>query len=226
MSLGNYVTSHGSTMVKIVRAEVSPMKTNSKLALPVGAAAAALASILTIVLGGPAVLQTAGGEISSPSKSAAGADVDTNNTSAANLTLNLGKPFLIQNDTEAGANVIYEEGSRVIEGTFAGSGVVNDIEYTDNGTVKVIVNSLDGTVHANGIFDIIAKGQAEGEEKVTVTFEGIGHRDSERVVTNGVYFFSTNSTGKLAFLDNTIAVFKNIQEGRESPLISMAWELK
>jgi hypothetical protein len=214
-------------MVKIIRAEVSPMKTNSKVALPIGAATAALASILTIVLGGPAILQTAGGEISSPSISAAAADVDMNNASAANLTLNLGNPFLIQNDTETGANVIRVEGSRIIEGTFAGSGEVNGIGYTDNGTVKVVVNSLDGTVHANGIFDIIAKGQAEGEEeKATVTFEGIGQRVSERVVTNGVYFFSTNSTGKLAFLDNTIAVFKNIQEGRESPLISMAWELK
>jgi hypothetical protein len=154
--------------------------------------------------------------------------VDTDTTSAANVTLNLGNPFLIQNDTETRANVIYVEGSRIIEGTFVGSGEVNGIGYTDNGTVKVVVNSLDGTVHANGIFDIIAKGQAEGEEeKVTVTFEGIGHRVSERVVTNGVYFFSTNSTtGKLAFLDNTIAVFKNIQEGRESPLISIAWELK
>jgi hypothetical protein len=201
---------------------------NTKLALPVGAAAVALASILTIVLGGPAVLQTAGGQVSSPSISAGGADMDTNNTSAANLTLNLGNPFLIQNDTETGANVIRVEGSRIIEGTFAGSGEVNGIEYTDNGTVRVVVNSPDGTVHARGVFDIVPKGQAEGEEeeKVTVIFEGIGQRVSERVVTNGVYFFSTNSTGKLAFLDNTIAVFKNIQEGRESPLISMAWELK
>jgi hypothetical protein len=213
-------------MVKIIRAEDTPMRTNSKLVLAVGLAAAALALILTIVLGGPAVLQSAPGEISSPSISVAAADVDTNITSAANVTLDLGNPFLIQNDTETGANVIYVEGSRIIEGTFAGSGEVNGIGYTDNGTVKVVVNSLDDTVHANGIFDIIAKGQAEGEEKVTVTFEGIGHRVSERVVTNGVYFFSTNSTGRLAFLDNTIAVFKNIQEGRESPLISMAWELK
>jgi hypothetical protein len=213
-------------MVKIIRAEDTPMRTNSKLVLAVGLAAATLALILTIVLGGPAVLQSARGEISSPSISVAAADVDTNITSAANVTLNLGNPFLIQNDTETGANVIRVEGSRIIEGTFAGSGEVNGIGYTDNGTVKVVVNSLDDTVHANGIFDIIAKGQAEGEEKVTVTFEGIGHRVSERVVTNGVYFFSTNSTGKLAFLDNTIAVFKNIQEGRESPLISMAWELK
>jgi hypothetical protein len=202
---------------------------NTKLALAVGlSAATTLALVLTNVLGGPAVLQTAGEEISSPSISAAvGDDVDTNNTLAANITLNLGNPFLIQNDTETGANVIRVEGSRIIEGTFAGSGEVNGIAYTDNGTVKVVVNSLDGTVHANGIFDIIAKAQAEGEEeKVTVTFEGIGQRVSERVVTNGVYFFSTNSTGKLAFLDNTVAVFKNIQEGRESPLITMAWELK
>jgi hypothetical protein len=200
---------------------------NTKLTLAVGLSAATLALVLTNVLGGPALLPTAGGEISSPSISAAGADVDMNNASAANLTLNLGNPFLIQNDTETGANVIRVEGSRIIEGTFAGSGEVNGIEYTDNGTVKVVVNNLDGTVHANGTFDIIAKGQAEGEEeKVRVTFEGIGQRVSERVVTNGVYFFSTNSTGKLAFLDNTIAVFKNIQEGRESPLITMAWKLK
>ncbi|HJU95666.1 MAG TPA: hypothetical protein VJ643_06505 [Nitrososphaera sp.] len=200
---------------------------NTKLSLAVGLSAATLALVLTNVSGGPAVLQTAGEEIPSPSISAAGADVDTNNASAANVTLNLGSPFLIQNDTETGANVIRVEGSRIIEGTFAGSGEVNGIGYTDNGTVKVVVNSLDGSVHANGTFDIIAKGQAEGEEeKVTVTFEGIGQRVSESVVTNGVYFFGTNSTGKLAFLDNTIAVFKNIQEGRESPLITMAWELK
>jgi hypothetical protein len=200
---------------------------NKKLALAVGLSAATLALVLTNVLGGPAVLQAAEGEISSPSISVAAADVDMNNASAANVSLNLGNPFLIQNDTETGANVVRVEGSRIIEGTFAGSGEVNGIEYTDNGTVKVVVNSLDGSVHANGIFDIIAKGQAEGEqEKVRVTFEGIGQRVSERVATNGVYFFSTNSSGKLAFLDNTIAVFKNIQEGRESPLITMAWELK
>jgi hypothetical protein len=95
------------------------MTTNSKLVLAVGLAAATLALILTIVLGGPAVLQSAGEEISSPSISAAAADVDTNITSAANVTLNLGNPFLIQNDTETGANVIRVEGSRIIEGTFA-----------------------------------------------------------------------------------------------------------
>lgn len=153
-------------------------------------------------------------------------DANTDARSITNGTLNLGRPFLIQNDTETGANVINVNGSRIIEGSFVGSGEVNDIEYTDNGTVKVAVDSL-GTVRANGIFDIIAKGQSEGEEeKATVIFDGIGRRVSEGVVTNGVYFFSTNSTGKLAFLDNKVAVFKNTQEGRESPLISMAWELK
>ena len=47
-------------MVKVVRAEVSPMKTNSKLALAVGLSAATLALVLTNVLGGPALLQSAG----------------------------------------------------------------------------------------------------------------------------------------------------------------------
>jgi hypothetical protein len=184
-------------------------------------------SVTTVLMMTAFVLTTTWGEISSLSIiTAAATDADTNIISAANVPLNLGNPFLIQNDTETGANVTFVNGSRIIEGTFVGFGQVNGIGYTDNGTVRVVVNRPDGTVHANGIFDIIAKDQAEGEEKTRVTYDGIGHRVSERVVTNGVYFFSTNSTGKLAFLDNTVAVFKNIQEGRESPLISMAWELK
>ena len=48
-------------MVKIIQAIVCPMnKTNSKLLLAVGLAAATLALVLTVVVGGPAVLQQAG----------------------------------------------------------------------------------------------------------------------------------------------------------------------
>jgi hypothetical protein len=155
----------------------------------------------------------------------AATDVDTNLRSIPNVSLNLGTPFLIQNDTETGANVININGSRVIEGSFNGSGEVNDIGYTDNGTVKVVING-DGTVRANGIFDIIPSINTGEGEKARITFEGIGQRSVQNIVTNGVYYFSTNSTGKLAFLNDKIAVFRNIQEGRNSPLISTAWELK
>ena len=47
-------------MIKIVRMEVSPMKTNSKSVLAVGLSAVTLALVLTNVLGGPALLQSAG----------------------------------------------------------------------------------------------------------------------------------------------------------------------
>ena len=47
-------------MIKITRAVVCPMKTNSKLLLAVGLAGATLALVLTVVVGGPAVLQRAG----------------------------------------------------------------------------------------------------------------------------------------------------------------------
>jgi hypothetical protein len=48
-------------MVKIIQAIVCPMnKTNLKLLLAVGLAAATLALVLTVVVGGPAVLQQAG----------------------------------------------------------------------------------------------------------------------------------------------------------------------
>jgi hypothetical protein len=76
--------------------------------------------------------------------------------------------------------------------------MVSDTQIMER--LKVIVNSLDDTVHTNGTFDIIVRGQAEGEEKVTVTFEGIGHRVSERVVTNGVYFLAQTLQVNLHFL--------------------------
>jgi hypothetical protein len=47
-------------MIKIIRMEVSPMKTNSKSVLAVGLSAVTLALVLTNVLGGPALLQSAG----------------------------------------------------------------------------------------------------------------------------------------------------------------------
>ncbi len=48
-------------MVKIIQAVVCPMnKTNSKLLLAVGLAAATLVLVLTVVVGGPAVLQQPG----------------------------------------------------------------------------------------------------------------------------------------------------------------------
>jgi hypothetical protein len=47
-------------MIKIIHALVCPMRTNSKHVLAVGLAAATLALVLTVVVGGPAVLQRAG----------------------------------------------------------------------------------------------------------------------------------------------------------------------
>jgi hypothetical protein len=57
VSLGNYVTCHGSTMIKIDQSVVSAMKTNLKLVLAVGLAAATLAMILANTVSG-LVLQT------------------------------------------------------------------------------------------------------------------------------------------------------------------------
>jgi hypothetical protein len=53
-SLGNYVTSHGSTRIKIVHAKVSPMTTNPKLRFAQGLAiAATIAIIINTLLGLP-----------------------------------------------------------------------------------------------------------------------------------------------------------------------------
>jgi hypothetical protein len=55
--LGNYVTSHGSTMVKIDPAKDCAMTTNSKHILSVGLAAATLLAVLPFFAGSVLLLQ-------------------------------------------------------------------------------------------------------------------------------------------------------------------------
>ena len=61
-------------------------------------------------------------------------------------------------------------------------------------------------------------------------FESLGTRDIPQltiVFDNGVMFFSTNSTtGELASLNNTVAVYKDVIDDRTGNLTTIAWEWK
>jgi hypothetical protein len=68
----------------------------------------------------------------------------------------------------------------------------------------------------------------EAGEKATMIFQSLGERDvtSRIVYDHGILFFSTNSTGELASLNNTVAVYKDIIDDRTGNLITIAWEWK
>lgn len=63
-------------------------------------------------------------------------------------------------------------------------------------------------------------------ELATVTGEGIGRIDSSKNINwCGSLFFSTSSTGKLAFLNNLIGVFEAVIDA-EGNFTEKTWEWK
>jgi hypothetical protein len=68
----------------------------------------------------------------------------------------------------------------------------------------------------------------EAGEKATMIFESLGERDvtSRILYDDGIIFFITNSTGELASLNNTVAVYKDKIDDRTGNLTTIAWEWK
>jgi hypothetical protein len=79
---------------------------------------------------------------------------------------------------------------------------------TSNVTVNILPNGL---VLYQGQSLIVAEGDDDGgtaeQENATTAFVDISHTNPDgTVVGTGVVFFSTNSTGQLAFLDNMVGI--------------------
>ncbi|HEY7572831.1 MAG TPA: hypothetical protein VH796_15820 [Nitrososphaeraceae archaeon] len=65
---------------------------------------------------------------------------------------------------------------------------------------------------------------AEGSEVATYTGEWIGRHDNlGKMKWCGSHFFSTSSTGKLAFLNNVIGVFESVIDS-EGNFTEKSWE--
>ena len=79
---------------------------------------------------------------------------------------------------------------------------------TSNATVNILTN---GPVLYQGQSLIVTEGDDDGgtaeQENATTTFVDISRMNPDgTVVGTGVVFFSTNSTGRLAFLDNMVGI--------------------
>ena len=67
----------------------------------------------------------------------------------------------------------------------------------------------------------------EGNEPVKAEYESIGYQaDEVMVLDNGIiFFYSSIPNGKLSFLNNTMAIYKDMIEGGQN-ITTIAWEWK
>jgi hypothetical protein len=147
---------------------------------------------------------------------------DIDFSSPLNNSYNLGKPFLVQYDNTTSLEAA-DDKSYDLKVTFAGFGTVNGIQYMDDGVANMDIRN-NGIVYQNGTVNMTT----ESEEKATMTFESIGQRNITTgiLIDNGILFFNTNSTGELAFLNNTVAVYKDMIDERRGNYTTIAWEWK
>lgn len=135
---------------------------------------------------------------------------------------NLGKPFLVQHDNTTSLEAV-DDKSYDFKVTFAGLGTINGTKYMDKGVANMDIRN-NGIVYQTGTVNMTT----DSEEKATMTFESIGQRNITTgiLLDNGVMFFDTDSTRQLAFLNNTVAVYKDMIDERRGNYTIIAWEWK
>ena len=127
------------------------------------------------------------------------------------------KPFLIEHGRTVAATPINQTHMQI---SLAGNGTITLPNFTETVMTKDTGNAIarltpTGNI-VNGQIHITTE---DGRENATVFFAEIGQ--NERGI--GVAYFATNSTGKLAFLNNMVAVIEDELQPNRDTLIT-AWE--
>jgi hypothetical protein len=127
------------------------------------------------------------------------------------------KPFLIEHGRTVAANPINQTHIHI---SLVGNGTIT----LPNSTETVKTNDTGDAIARLTPTGNIAQGQIristeDGNENATVFFTEIGQNQKGI----GVTFFATNSTGKLAFLDNMVAVIQDEVQPNGDTIIT-AWE--
>ena len=148
-----------------------------------------------------------------------------------NNTFFLDVPFLIDHSTTTGLKPIgirtTDIATEDFEVTFSGFGTINydnrTINHTSNSS-GIYVTNPDGTVYQKGIMELRAE---EGNDTAKAEYESIGYQAGEdTVLDSGIIFFnSTSPDGELSFLNNTMAIYKDVIEGGQN-ITTIAWEWK
>ena len=127
------------------------------------------------------------------------------------------KSFLVEHGRTVAATPINQTHMQI---SLVGNGTITLPNSTETVMTKDTGNAIARlTPTGNIVHGQIHVGTEDGSENATVFFTEIGQ--GEKGV--GVAYFSTNSTGKLAFLDNMIAVIEDEIQPNGDTLIT-AWE--
>jgi hypothetical protein len=127
------------------------------------------------------------------------------------------KPFLVEHGRTVAANPINQTHMQI---SLVGNGTITLPNSTETITTKDTGSAIARlTPTGNIVHGQIHVSTEDGSENATVFFTEIG-QGGKGV---GVAYFSTNSTGKLAFLNNLVAVIEDEIQPNGDTLIT-AWE--
>jgi hypothetical protein len=141
---------------------------------------------------------------------------DNNNKNNNTITLSE-KPFLVEHGRTVAANPINQTHMQI---SLVGNGTITLPNSTETITTKDTGSAIARlTPTGNIVHGQIHVSTEDGSENATVFFTEIG-QGGKGV---GVAYFSTNSTGKLAFLNNLVAVIEDEIQPNGDTLIT-AWE--
>ena len=136
----------------------------------------------------------------------------------SNNTINLAeKPFLIEHGRTVAAIPINQTHMQI---SLVGNGTITLPNSTETVTTKDTGSAIARlTPTGNIVNGQILLNTEDGSENATVFFAEIGQNQKGI----GVAYFATNSTGKLAFLNNMVAVIEDELQPNRDTLIT-AWE--
>ncbi|MDQ3977751.1 MAG: hypothetical protein M3264_14615 [Thermoproteota archaeon] len=132
----------------------------------------------------------------------------------------LGEPFFKENGKITGQKEI---GPNRTHFSYSADGALKgDIQVTDRGDLVSISKGNDLTfAQGQGIITT-----TDGNDMANYTIIGVGNVTEEgKPVIQGAAAYSTNSTGKLAFLNNVLGIFK-AELDEKGGFVSNEWEWK
>jgi hypothetical protein len=197
---------------------------------------AALAGIAVVAAAASLLVQSASAtDVMTSTTVGGGEEEAVNTTTATNNVSNavLGSLFLTGEDKLTSFNPINETYTEV---SYVGNRTIMPPDATTTATINATeTGNLTLNLQPNGITFVEGQsllvteggnnnGGTEQENATALLVDLNGVRPDDPRSSTGVVFFSTNSTGQLAFLDNMIAIYQ-VKASPEGTAIQM-WEWK
>lgn len=150
-----------------------------------------------------------------------GVTVNLLNTAHAQGPSSLGEPFFLE---EGKITSQKEVGPNSTLFTFSSNGTLNgNIEVINTGDITGVSKGNNLTFdQGQGV--IQTKDESETADYSLIGVERITQEG--KIVFHGVAAYSTNSTGQLSFLNNTLGFFKGEGDLKSGNFVSTEWELK